>query len=103
MPDIAVKTPANPSVSEVIRRAVADPKFAKKLKRDAEAALKAGNNLQSPQMLALAGHFYADPQAIAKLHPKGSNDPALAKTWLTTTTITSPECLSTTTTTTTLW
>lgn len=100
MPDLAAHPDS--SITEVIHKAVADPKFAKKLKHDAEAAFKAGD-LQSPQMLTLQKHFYADPEGIARLHVKDRNNPELNKTWLTLTTLTSPECLSTTTTTTTLW
>lgn len=100
MPDL--KMPADSPISEVIHKALADPKYAEKLKHDAQAAFKAGD-LQSPHMLTLQRHFYADPEGIARLHVKDRNNPELNKTWLTLTTLTSPECLSTTTTTTTIW
>lgn len=101
MPDLTVH--GDSPISEVIRKAVADPQYAKKLKHDAEAAFKTGNDLQSAQMLTLQKHFYADPESIARLHVKDRNNPELNKTWLTTLTLTSPECLTTTTTTTTIW
>lgn len=76
-------------IANLVDKLQADPEFASKAKEVAVRASRAGKD--SPE--------------LAELHKLLSDDPSLDRSdivsfgWTTTTTVTSPECLSTTTTT----
>jgi hypothetical protein len=76
------------SLQAVIQKAIDDPDFAAQLKREARAAQK--GEAGGKEWETLMGHFTATPEAL-------SNEPQFG--WTTITTVTSPECLTTTTTT----
>jgi hypothetical protein len=75
-------------IQSIIERATNDEAFARELKQQAAAAQAAGPG--TPEWTGLMEHFAASPEAL-DAKPEGH--------WTTVTTITSPECLTTTTTT----